>query len=149
MENADIVSYIATGRPAASTFALGDAEADAETPETDPPGGGLAETGAAIAVGQILSSIETAAQTGVGLDVVEIRQDGTRGATLAAGKYVSPRLYLGFSQSLGRRRRDELSLADRSGWKTEIEFLAIKGLLLNLEASASALSFFLRGRVAY
>jgi translocation and assembly module TamB len=149
MENADIVSYIATGRPAASTFALGDAEADAETPETDPPGGGLAETGAGIAVGQILSSIETAAQTGVGLDVVEIRREGIRGATLAAGKYVSPRLYVGFAQPILRRERDGLSLVDQNGSEIEIEFLAIKGLLLNLEGSASALSFFLRGRVAY
>jgi len=149
MENADMVSYIATGRPAASSFALGDAEADAETPETDPPGGGLAETGAGIAVGQILSSIETAAQTGVGLDVVEIRREGIRGATLAAGKYVSPRLYVGFAQPILRRQRDGLSLEDPNVSEVEIEYLALKGLLLNLEGSASALSFFLRGRVAY
>jgi translocation and assembly module TamB len=135
MENADIVSYIATGRPAASTFALGNAEA--ETIETDPPGGGLAETGAGIAVGQILSSIETAAQTGVGLDVVEIQNDGIRGATLVAGKYLSPRLYVGFAQPL------------RSASEIEVEFLALQNLLLNLEGSASSLSVFLRGRVVY
>jgi translocation and assembly module TamB len=135
MENADIVSYIATGRPAASTFALGDAEA--ETTETDPPGGGLAETGAGIAVGQILSSIETAAQTGVGLDVVEIRNDGIRGATLVAGKYLSPRLYVGFAQPM------------KSASEIEVEFLAIENLLLNLEGSASNVSFFLRGRIVY
>jgi translocation and assembly module TamB len=149
MENADVVSYIATGRPAASTFALGDAEAEAETPETDQPGAGLAETGAGIAVGQILSSIETAAQTGVGLDVVEIRREGIRGATLAAGKYVSPRLYVGLAWPILRRQRDGLSLTDQNGSEVEIEYLALKGLLLNLEGSASALSFFLRGRVAY
>jgi len=135
MENADIVSYIATGRPAASTFALGDAEA--ETTETDPPGGGLAEAGAGIAVGQILSSIETAAQTGVGLDVVEIQNDGIRGATLVAGKYLSPRLYVGIAQPI------------QSASEIEVEFLAFENLLLNLEGSASSLSVFLRGRVVY
>ena len=147
MENADIVSYIATGRPAASTFALGDE--NTATTETDAPGAGLAETGAGIAVGQILSSIETAAQTGVGLDVVEIRREGIRGATLAAGKYVSPRLYLGIAQPILRRERDALSLGQQAGTEVEIEFLALEGLLLNLEGSASSLSVFLRGRVVY
>jgi translocation and assembly module TamB len=137
MENADIVSYIATGRPAASTFALGDTNEETAPEETDPPGGGLAETGAGLAVGQILSSIETAAQTGVGLDVVEIENDGIRGATLVAGKYLSPRLYVGFAQPV------------RSATEVEIEFLAIRNLLLNLEGSASSLSIFLRGRVVY
>jgi translocation and assembly module TamB len=114
---------------------LGDAEA--ETAETDPPGGGLAETGAGIAVGQILSSIETAAQTGVGLDVVEIQNDGIRGATLVAGKYLSPRLYVGFAQPI------------QSASEIEVEFLAFQNLLLNLEGSANSLSVFLRGRVVY
>ncbi|HUP50988.1 MAG TPA: translocation/assembly module TamB domain-containing protein, partial [Longimicrobiales bacterium] len=149
MATADIVSYIATGRPAASTLALGDADAEADTGEPDGPSGGLAGAGAGLAVGQILSSIETAVQTGVGLDVVEIRRDGIRGATLAAGKYVSPRLYVGFAQPLMRRERDALSLVEQDRSEVEVEFLAVEGLLLNLEGSASALSLFLRGRLAY
>jgi translocation and assembly module TamB len=147
MENADIVSYIATGRPAASTFALGDD--GAESTGAGEPGDGIAETGAGIAVGQILSSIETAAQTGVGLDVVEIRREGIRGATLAAGKYLSPRLYVGLAQPIVRRERDGASLAEQNRSEIEIEFLALRALLLNLEGSTSAVSLFLRGRVVY
>ncbi|MGE0159730.1 MAG: translocation/assembly module TamB domain-containing protein [Gemmatimonadales bacterium] len=149
MENADIVSYIATGRPAASTFALDETTGGDDAAGDDGGGGGLAEAGAGIAVGQILSSIEAAAQTGVGLDVVEIRRDGIRGATLAAGKYLSPRLYLGLARRIGRRERDPFSVEDDNGSEIEIEFLAIKNLLLNLEGSASSLNVFLRGRLVY
>jgi translocation and assembly module TamB len=147
MENADIVSYIATGRPAASAVGLGGAGAGQPGAE---PGGVIAEAGAGVALNQIVGAVERAAQEGVGLDVVEIRRKGIRGATLVAGKYLSPRLYVGFAQPITRREGDGLSLAgEGQSSEIEVEYQVLRGLLLNLEGSDSALRIFLRGRVAY
>jgi autotransporter translocation and assembly factor TamB len=146
MENADIVSYIATGRPAASNLALGGDGADEAGAG---PEGGLTEAGAGVALGQIVGAVERAAQDGVGLDVVEIRRDGIRGATLVAGKYLSPRLYVGFAQPVTRQEADGPSLGNESESEVEIEYQALRGLLLNIEGSDSALRIFLRGRLAY
>lgn len=146
MENADIVSYVATGRPAASSLSLGDGGADQAGEESQ---GGLAEAGAGIALNQIVGAVERAAQEGVGLDVVEIRRDGIRSATLVAGKYLSPKLYVGFAQPVTRLEGDGLSLGDESESEVEIEYQMLRGLLLNIEGSNSGLRIFLRGRLAY
>lgn len=146
MENADIVSYVATGRPAASNLALGDGGADGAA---DDGQGGLQEAGAGIALDQIVGAVERAAQEGIGLDVVEIRREGIRGATLAAGKYLSPSLYVGFAQPVTHLEGDGLSLGREAETEVEIEYELLQGLLLNVEGSNSGLHIFLRGRVAY
>lgn len=138
MENADIVSYIATGRPATGSLSLGGDGSD----------GGLASAGANLALDQVLGAVEGAAQQSVGLDVVEIRRQGLREATLVAGKYVSPRLYVGFSQPVSLEEGG-LSLGGDSASEVELELQALRWLLLNIEGSDSAVSFFLRGRYAY
>jgi translocation and assembly module TamB len=142
METADIVSYIATGRPAGGSLALDDAGADGG-------GDGLAATGAGVALGQLLGPIERAAQQEAGLDVVEIRRDRIRAATLIAGKYLTPRLYAGIAQPITREEGDGLSQDDDFGSAVEIEYEAIRGLLLNLEGSDSGFRVFLRGQIAY
>lgn len=139
MENADIVSYIATGRPAAGALSFGG----------DGDDGGLVSAGANLAVGQVLGAVEGAAEQSVGLDVVEIRREGLREATLVAGKYVSPRLYVGFAQPVNLREGAGLSLGGEGSSEIEIELQALRWLLLNIEGSDSALSLFLRGRYAY
>ena len=146
MENADIVSFVATGRPAASNLAIGDGDADQAGADEQ---GGLAETGAGIALNQIVGAVERAAQEGVGLDVVEIRRQGIRGATLVAGKYLTPRLYVGVAQPVTHQEGDGLSVGDEGETQVEIEYEALRGLLLNIEGSDSALRIFLRGRVVY
>jgi hypothetical protein len=92
--------------------------------------------------------IEGAAAGSVGLDVVEIRREGLRGAMLVAGKYISPRVYVGFAQPISLQGGG-LALGGNGESKVEIEYEAYRWLVLNFEESAADLRFFLRGRRAY
>jgi translocation and assembly module TamB len=87
MDLSDIVSYIATGRPASESLQLGTTSSDS-----------YLRSAAGLAVGPITSLVENLAGAGLGLDVVEIQQDEINGLTLTAGKYVSPRLFVSVSQ---------------------------------------------------
>jgi len=139
MENADIVSYIATGRPASRSLSFENGGAE----------GGLVAAGADYALSQMTGLIEGAAARSVGLDVIEIRREGLRQATLVAGKYVSPRLYVGFAQPISLQEGDGLSSGADGRSELEIEYEALRWLLINIEGSGSDLRFFLRGRHAY
>jgi translocation and assembly module TamB len=142
METADIVSFVATGRPATSHLGVDGGGSD------QAGGGDLAETGAGLALGQVTGAVERAARDGTGLDVVEIRREGIRGATLVAGKYLSPRLYVGYAQPI-MRPGDGVRPGSASGSEVEVEFHVYRGLLLNVEGSDSSLRIFLRGRLVY
>jgi len=139
MENADIVSYIATGRPAAGSLSFQDGGSES----------GLVTAGAGLALGQMTSLVEGAAARSVGLDVVEIRREGLRQATLVAGKYVSPRLYVGFAQPVSLQEGSSRSTGSGTGSEIEIELEALRWLIVNIEGSGSDLRLFLRGRYAY
>lgn len=76
---ADMISYMATGRPAADAFQLG--------------GGGALQSGSDLALQQLSSLIAGAAGAGLGLDVVQINPETGGGVTLTAGKYVSRKLF--------------------------------------------------------
>lgn len=132
MSNEDIVSYLATGRPAGQALALGD-------------DGGLLSAGTGLALGRVAGLIEGYAGEQIGLDVIEIRRDGVRGSTLIAGRYVSPRLYLGFKQPLSQPQ----GVTEATQTRVEIEFQAYRWLLLNFESGGEALQFFLKARYGY
>jgi translocation and assembly module TamB len=83
----NIVSYIATGRPASEAFQLGGE-------------GTLATQGAGLALNQLAGIVEGVAGSGLGLDVIEIRQNGLTGTTITAGKYLTQRLYVEVSQPI-------------------------------------------------
>ena len=83
LEQVDILSYIATGRPAGQALQLGGV------------GGDVLQGAGGLAVSQLASVVEGIAGRELGLDVVEIRQDGFRGTVLVAGKYWTRRLYAG------------------------------------------------------
>jgi translocation and assembly module TamB len=136
MENADIISYLATGRPAAASLAFGQ----------NGGGGGIGSISSDLALGQVTGLVEGLAAEGVGLDVVEIQPDGLRGATLIAGRFITPRVYVGFRQPIGREP-DEPGEFARTG--VELEYQAVRWLLLSLEASNSVVSFLFRFRHAY
>ncbi len=85
----------------------------------------------------------------MGLDVVEIRREGFRQATLVAGKYVSPRLYVGFAQPIALQDGDGRSFGNEAQSELELEYEALRWLILNLEGSGSSIRFYLRGRRAY
>jgi len=139
MENADIVSYLATGRPASTGLSVG----------SDEGGGGLGSVGSSFALGQVTGLVEELAASGIGLDVVEIEADGLQGATLIAGRFVSPRVYVGFRQPVGRDARDSDGAENVDRTEVEIEYQALQWLLMNMEASQSTISFVLRFRRAY
>jgi translocation and assembly module TamB len=137
MENADIISYLATGRPAATSLDIGG------------EGRSLRSISSEYALGQVTSLVENVAEQGIGLDVIEIEPDGLRGATLIAGRYVSPRVYVGFRQPIGRNVDNAEASSSAEQTEVEIEYQAVRWLLLNMEASSSAISLLFRYRHAY
>ena len=144
METADVLSYLATGRPAASAVEFGQAGDEGGGP------GGVVGAGAALALDQAAAALERTAAESVGLDVMEIRHQGLDGATLIAGRYVSPRLFVGLRQplTLGVRPDDALTETTR-GTEMEVEYTAYRWLLLSLEGGQSTLRFFFRTRHAF
>ncbi len=79
LDRADMISYMATGRPAADAFQLG--------------GGGALQSGSDLALQQLSSLIAGAAGAEIGLDVIQITPETEGGVTLTAGKYVSRKLF--------------------------------------------------------
>ena len=140
METADILSYLATGRPAESAVAFGSAGRAGEG-----GGEGVVGVGASLALSQATSALEEVVTESAGLDVVEIRQRGSQGTTLVAGRYVSRRLFVGFEQPLSpaTRTEDPLGRASRAT-EVQIEYAMFDWLLMSLSGGESAVSFFLR-----
>jgi translocation and assembly module TamB len=144
MENADILSYLATGRPAASAAEFGNAGSSGGS-------GGVLGAGEELALGRVAGLLEETAEEAVGLDVVEIRQNGLRGATLVAGRYVNPRLFVGFQQPLTLNARTEEATRDQSsrGTEVEIEYTWYRWLLVNIQGGQSTIRLFFRTKYAY
>jgi translocation and assembly module TamB len=86
LDMTDIISYIATGRAASEALILGESGRAA-----------LFDPAAGLAIGQLAAFVEGVAAEGLGLDVIEIEQDGLRGARITAGKYVTRRLFTSVS----------------------------------------------------
>jgi translocation and assembly module TamB len=133
MDEADIVSYLATGKP---QNALGSSDQ-----------GEMAGLGTSMAMGAMAGVLEGLASDAVELDVVEVQVDPVKGATLIAGRYVNPDLYLGFRQpvtlSEDKRRRQTLDS------EVELEYRWFHWLTMNIQGGASELRFFLKTRYAY
>lgn len=100
----DIISYIATGRPASQALQFG--------------GSGLEN----IAFSQLSSIVEGVASAGLGLDVIEIRYEENR-ITVTAGTYLSPELYAAVSQPLARSSSNATNDLDRTQFTLEYEII--------------------------
>ncbi|MBT8401895.1 MAG: translocation/assembly module TamB, partial [Rhodothermia bacterium] len=133
MEMTDIVSYIAFGRPASESLHLGGSGA----------GGSLATN---LALGQIAGLIEDVAGTGLGLDVIEIEQQGLD-ARLTAGKYVHRRVYLAISQPLNLSSSSSSTVSSTPEITAEFEML--QSLLLRVLSRRSSISVNLLWQYAY
>ncbi len=144
MENADILSYLATGRPAASAAQFGNTGSSGGS-------GGVLGAGEELALGRVAGLLEETAEQAVGLDVVEIRQNGLKGATLVAGRYVNPRLFVAFQQPLTLNARTEEATRDQGsrGTEVEIEYTWYRWLLVNIQGGQSTIRLFLRTKYAY
>jgi translocation and assembly module TamB len=134
MDEADIVSYLATGKP---QNALVSSEADAQ---------GL---GTSMAVGAMAGLLEGIASEAVELDVVEIKVDPVKGTTLVAGRYVSPDLYLGFRQPVTFSESNKRTRSENQSSEVEVEYRWFRWLTMNVQGGASELRLFLKARYAY
>src|SRR5690625_1199598 len=93
LDYANIISYIATGRPASESFQLGGAGGAGA-------GERLADLGSAAFLNQVTGWVEGVAGEELGLDVIEIEQSGIEGTRITAGKYVTNRLFVSVSEPL-------------------------------------------------
>jgi translocation and assembly module TamB len=136
MELADIVSYIATGRPASESLQFGGSSSD-----------GYLRSAAGLAVGPITSLVENLASAGLGLDVVEIDQDETNGLMLTAGKYVSPRFFVSVSQPLSLSLSTGTTVSDAT--VVTMEYEVVRNVLVSLLTRGTVLRVNLSWERAY
>src|SRR5262249_50404959 len=140
MEQRDIMSYLMTGGPATT---------NATTLTTAEPS--AATTGTAIAINAALGSVAGSAGQKLGLDVVQILQDLQGAQTLVAGKYVPPRLYLGFRQPLVQATTTSRTTPQPGTdvLEFEVEYAAFRNVLLNLQGAGSVFRVFFRLRSGF
>jgi len=137
LEASDMVAYLVTGRPASQSLSGGGE-------------GSLTDAGGALALGRLSGAVESYAREQVGLDVVEVTTDGLDGVTLLAGRYLSPSLYLGVRQPISMQRSSEDPTQRAPNTELELEFQAVRWLLLNLRAGGRlGVEFYVRSRIAY
>ncbi len=142
MELTDILSYIATGQPASEALQLGGS------------GQSLASTGAGFAINQgvglLSGAIESLLQdSGLELDVIQIEpQANAKGATITAGKYVTPRIFTAVSQPIGAADSDGTSTREE-GTIITLELELVDSLLLRLLGGESVLQINLLWHHAY
>jgi translocation and assembly module TamB len=120
MDTGAMVSYLTTGRP----------------PGEGSVGGSQA---AELAVSSLSNLVEGFANSELGLDVVEIQVNPTRGTYLKVGKYVSPRVYVSLKQPLVTN--DSYQVGD-AAHQTEmaIEYELISWLVAQLGSSRNQLN---------
>jgi len=138
MSEAEIVNFIATGRStvASPSATTGSSEASL-----------LKDIG----MSQLTGLAESAAQEAVGLDVLEVRYDPLRGATLVAGRYVDPQLYVGFRSPLDYNQNTSPNTSNSTLNSTafEVEYAISRWLVFNCQGETSKLRSFFRARRAY
>ena len=138
MELTDMVSYVVTGQPASEAFQLGGL------------GNQSAESIAVSSgVGLLSNAIESLVQeSGLELDVIQIEPtDNARGATITAGKYVTPRIFTAVSQPIGAANAD--GSTSEQGTVVTIELELIDSLLLRLLGGESLLEINFLWHYAY
>jgi len=135
MREADIISYLTTGRPAGTDPTL---ESDEQ---------GVLNAGASLAVGAALGSVAGKAGQRLGLDVVQVLQDRKGGQTVVAGKYVSAPLYVGFRQPIVPASTTNRSTStQQNAVELEMEYAALRDMLVNLQAGGREMRVFLKLR---
>ncbi len=136
MDEADIISYLATGRPQVAWSSTA----------SEVEGTGL---GASMAMGAMSGVLESLAEEAVKLDVVEMRVDPVKGATLIAGRYVTPDLYLGFRQPVTFSESDKRGRSQNQYSEVEVDYRWFRWLTTNLQGGAGELRLSLKTRHVY
>jgi translocation and assembly module TamB len=136
MSQEDILSYVVTGRPASDNPLAG----------SDAGGGSIGEQ---VAYGTLAEAISTRAGEGLGFDVFQIRQEGTQGLTLTAGRYLASRLFLNFQLPLQVGGDARTAPGANLGPGFELEYTASRWLRGAISGGSINPGFTLRGRYAY
>jgi autotransporter translocation and assembly factor TamB len=136
MNREDIVSYIVTGRPASDNPLSG----------RETGGGSLGEQ---VAFGALADAVSTRAGEGLGFDVFQIRQEGTRGLTLTAGRYLASRWFLDLQLPLQLGSDARNAAGTNLGPGFELEYTVRRWLRAGLRGGSISPGFTLRGRYAY
>lgn len=138
MELTDMVSYVVTGQPASEALQLGGL--GSQSAESIAVSSG---------VGLLSNAIESLVQeSGLELDVIQIEPlDNARGATITAGKYVTPRIFTAVSQPIGAANADGSS--NEQGTVVTIELELLDSLLLRLLGGESVMEINLLWHYAY
>jgi len=138
MDLSDIISYIATGRPASNSL------------QFEGSGDGYLNTAAGLAMGPIAGVIEDVAGAGLGLDVVEIEHNGLSGLTLTAGKYVSPEFYVAVRQPISFASNAEAGSTDQTArTQVSMEYEILRQVLVSLLSRGDILRVQLRWEHAF
>ena len=138
MELTDMVSYVVTGQPASEALQLGGV--------SNQSAGDIAVSSG---VGLLSGAIESLVQdSGLELDVIQIEPtNDARGATITAGKYVTPRLFTAVSQPIGAANQDGTSTDQGTVVTLELELL--DSLLLRLLGGESVMQINLLWHYSY
>jgi translocation and assembly module TamB len=136
MDETQILSYIATGRPPQGT--TGQVQSSS----------GAMNTTEALAFGQASALVEDWGAS-LGLDVLQVRNDGVEGATMVAGNYVNPKTYLGIRQSATFETQQNSATSTGASTEIEVEYELLQWLLLNLQGGVGDLRLMFRSRYAY
>lgn len=135
MSEAEIVNYIATGRSSAD-WAHNSGEQTSS----------LAKD---IGLSQVTGFAEEAAQEATGLDVLQVRFDAVEGATLVGGRYLDPKVYVGFRQPLQYKQESATTSGQEHRTSFEVEYAIYRWMVFNLQGEVSSVRSFLRFRHAY
>jgi translocation and assembly module TamB len=134
MSQEDVLSYIVTGHPASdNTLFEG--------------GGGGGTSGKQVAFGQLSQAIAGAAGRSLGFDVFQIKQEGTSGFSLTAGRYLSDRFFLNLKLPLGSGSSTDPGQNLGPGF--ELEYTIWRWLRADLRGGSLPPGFSFRGRHAY
>ena len=138
LDQAEIISYIVTGQ---TTLSGGRSQGG--------KGSEAATFATQVALSGVTSRLEDLAQQKVGVDVVEVRQDGMEGVTLIAGQYITPELYVGFRQPVGSTSTTKSSNDSENKSQYEVNYELQRWLVLNLQGETSKFKSFIRARREY
>ena len=137
LEESDIISYIATGRPAAEAFQMA----------TE----GSLQAGSDIALGRLTNLIAGAAGEELGLDMVKIEVEGSRGVTLTAGKRIARDFLATVSWpiAIGNSTTAQATSSLKNNKQVNIEYALFAWLLARLRGDTESIGASLVVQYAY
>jgi translocation and assembly module TamB len=139
MSQDDMLSYIVTGRPAS----------DNPLATRSAGGEGAGAMGAEVALSGLTQSLSASAEKELGLDVFQIRQEGLRGLTLTAGRYIGSSLFLSMHLPIELGSDLQQVPGTNLGPSFELEYAARRWLWADVQGGNVAPRFTLRTRYAY